>query len=287
LDGTLTYLEPKTLDHALEMLGQSRVSLIAGGTDFFPSKGEGVVAGDLLDLTRIAELQGVTKTKQAWRIGAAATWSDLINTKLPPAFDGLKQAAREVGSMQIQNAATVVGNLCNASPAADGVPPLLALDAEIEIASSTGMRRVKLSNFITNVRQIDLNAGELVSAIHIPPIEKGATSAFIKLGSRRYLVISIAMVAVVLACEKGHITHARVAVGACSAVATRLFALEKVLEGAPIGILKNNDLVTDHHLAALDPLSDIRGSAEYRMAAIKELCHRALRQAVQTVADHG
>ncbi|MBL4749687.1 MAG: xanthine dehydrogenase family protein subunit M [Amylibacter sp.] len=283
----MTYLEPKTLDHALEMLGQSRVSLIAGGTDFFPSMGEGAVTGDLLDLTRIAELQGITETKQGWRIGAAVTWSNLINTKLPPAFDGLKQAACEVGSVQIQNAATVVGNLCNASPAADGVPPLLALDAEIEIASSTSSRQIKLSDFITGVRQIDLNTNELVTAIHIPAIEKGTTSAFIKLGSRRYLVISIAMVAVVLSCEKGRITRARVAVGACSAIATRLFALEKALEGAQIDTLKNDALVTDQHLAELNPLSDIRGSAEYRVEAVKELCHRTLLQAAPKGTDHG
>lgn len=283
----MAYLEPKTLDHALEMLGQSRVSLIAGGTDFFPSKGEGKVTDDLLDLTGIVELQGITETKQGWRIGATTTWRDLLNAKLPPAFGGLKQAACEVGSVQIQNAATVVGNLCNASPAADGIPPLLALDAKVEIASSTGMRLVKLSEFITGARRIDLKAGELVSAIHIPPIEKGTTSAFIKLGSRSYMVISIAMVAVVISCEKRRITRARVAVGACSAIATRLFALEKNLKGAPIDILKNNSLVTDLHLTELNPLSDIRGSAEYRIEAVKELCYRALLQAVQTVADHG
>ncbi len=282
----MAYLEPKNLDHALEMLGQSRVSIIAGGTDFFPSKGEGKATNDLLDLTRIAELQGIDETKQGWRIGATATWSDLLKAKLPPAFDGLKQAAREVGSVQIQNAATVVGNLCNASPAADGVPPLLSLGAEVEIVSRTGARLVNLSDFITGVRQIDLNAGELVSAIHIPPVKNGTTSAFIKLGSRRYMVISIAMVAVVLSCEKGRITRARVAVGACSAIATRLFALEKRLEGAPIDILKNNALVTDQHLADLNPLSDIRGSAEYRIGAVKELCHRALLLATHMVGDH-
>jgi CO/xanthine dehydrogenase FAD-binding subunit len=287
LDVALAYFEPKTLDHALEMLSQSHVSLIAGGTDFFPTKGEGKVTGNLLDLTGIVELQGITETKQGWRIGATATWRDLLNAKLPPAFDGLKQAACEAGSVQIQNAATVVGNLCNASPAADGIPPLLALDAEVEIASGTGARRVKLCDFITGVRRIDLNADELVSAIHIPPVKKGATSAFIKLGSRRYMVISIAMVAVVISCEKGRITHARVAVGACSAIATRLFTLEKNLIGAPIDILKNSSLVTDQHLAELNPLSDIRGSAEYRAEAVKELCRRALLQAAPKMVDHG
>ena len=99
-------------------------------------------------------------------IGARTTWTDLVRHPLPPAFDALKQAAREVGSVQIQNVASVAGNLCNASPAADGVPPLLALDAEVELRSARRARAcLPLGDFILGNRRTALQAGELVTAI--------------------------------------------------------------------------------------------------------------------------
>jgi CO/xanthine dehydrogenase FAD-binding subunit len=188
----------------------------------------------------------------------------------------LKQAAREVGGRQIQNVATVAGNLCNASPAADGVPCLLALDAEIEIAGRHGHRLLPLARFITGPRRTALMPGELVVAIHVPRPQSEARSAFLKLGARRYLVISIAMAAATLECAGDVVSRARIAVGACSAVAQRLPLLEAALQGAAVDA-SLADRVDPAHLAPLSPIDDVRGSGAYRNDAAVTLLRRLLR----------
>ena len=268
------YLRPAHLDDALRSLARPR-TVLAGGTDFYPARVGRAIEDDILDIGGIESLRGIDSTAESWRLGATATWSELIAADLPPLFDGLKQAAREVGGRQIQNAGTLAGNLCNASPAADGVPPLLALDAEIELASLQRTRRVPLAVFITGNRRTLLAPDELLVAIHIPKPSREARSAFLKLGARRYLVISIAMVAATLEIEDGRISRARVAVGACSAVAQRLPALEAALSRA----LLDETLVgriEPHHLATLAPIDDIRGSAGYRRDVVLTLLRRLL-----------
>jgi CO/xanthine dehydrogenase FAD-binding subunit len=230
---------------------------------------------DVLDISGIADLRGISEGPQGWQLGAATTWSELIETPLPPLFDGLKQAAREVGGRQIQNAGTVAGNLCNASPAADGVPPLLALDAEVELAGRSGRRRLPLSGFITGNRRTVLGTDELLVAIHVPRPSHPARSAFLKLGARRYLVISIVMVGATLEIADGRVANARIAVGACSAVAQRLPLLEAALVGAPPVALPAR--VAAEHLAPLSPIDDVRGSAAYRRDAVATLLRRLLR----------
>ena len=149
------YARPSQLADALAMLESGGFSILAGGTDFYPARVGRPVDVNVLDITRLPELRGIELSAGAVRIGATATWSDLLAAALPPVFAGLKAAAREVGGMQIQNAGTVVGNLCNASPAADGVPPLLALDAEVELVSAGGTRRVILQDFTCVVAAVD------------------------------------------------------------------------------------------------------------------------------------
>lgn len=268
------YLRPARLEEALRFLGPSRI-VLAGGTDFYPARVGRAIEDDILDIGGIAGLRGIDPTPQGWRLGATATWSELIAADLPPLFDGLKQAAREVGGRQIQNAGTLAGNLCNASPAADGVPPLLALDSEIELASLRGTRRVPLATFIVGNRRTLLAPDELLVAIHIPKPAHEARSAFLKLGARRYLVISIAMVAATLEIEEGRIAGARVAVGACSAVAQRMPALEAALAGTRLDETLASR-IEPHHLATLAPIDDIRGSAAYRCDVVLTLLRRLL-----------
>lgn len=268
------YLRPRGLDEALQALTRP-CTVLAGGTDFFPARVGQTVTEDVLDIAGIADLRGISLGPAGWRLGATTTWSELVEADLPRLFDGLKQAAREVGGRQIQNAGTLAGNICNASPAADGVPPLLALDAAVEIASRSGTRRVPLQDFITGIRQTCLRPGELVVALHVPCPRREARGAFVKLGARRYLVISIAMASAVLEIDDGRVAAARVAVGACSPVARRLIDLERRLAGAPVdGRLA--DLVEPAHLAPLSPIDDIRGSAGYRSDAVLVLVRRLL-----------
>ena len=134
--GAALYLRPKTLNDAVLMLAEAGGQILSGGTDFYPALGERLPQGRIVDISRVREIRGISIEQDYVRIGGATTWSEVVRTPLPRCFDALKAAAREIGSVQIQNRGTVAGNLCNASPAADGVPPLLALDAEVELVSS-------------------------------------------------------------------------------------------------------------------------------------------------------
>ena len=271
-----TYVRPQTLDHALEALAKRPHVILAGGTDFYPARVERTLRSDVLDITGIPELAGIREDEHGWRIGAAVTWRELQDTPLPAAFDALKLAAREIGGPQIQNAGTIAGNVCNASPAADGIPALAALDASVEIAGPSGHRRVALADFLRGPRRVDRSIDELVTALHVPRPAARSAGHFLKLGARRYLVISIVMAAAVLeADETGVITRARVAVGACSPVACRLTALEDALAGKPVASALGH-LVQPEHLAALMPIDDIRASRVYRVDAAQTLVARLL-----------
>jgi CO/xanthine dehydrogenase FAD-binding subunit len=268
------YLRPSRLEDALTALARPHV-VLAGGTDFYPARVGRAIDEDVLDIGGLAVLRGISADAAGWRLGATTTWSELFEADLPPLFDGLKQAAREVGGRQIQNAGTLAGNLCNASPAADGVPCLLALDAEIELAGPAGRRLLPLRQFITGVRRTALARDELVVAIHVQRPVHDARSAFLKLGTRRYLVISIAMAAATLEIADGRIASARIAVGACSPVAERLPGLEAALAGAPLDA-RLADRVQRAHLAPLSPIDDVRGSAAYRSDAVVTVLRRLL-----------
>jgi CO/xanthine dehydrogenase FAD-binding subunit len=273
------FLRPRSLREAVEALATPGVQILAGGTDFYPAQGDRHLSAPVLDLTAVRELSGIREEKDALRIAAGTTWTELVTTPLPRCFDALKSAAREVGSIQIQNRGTIAGNLCNASPAADGVPPLLVLDAEVELMSRAGMRRLKLGDFITGNRKTERRPDELVSAILVPRTIEGP-SAFLKLGARRYLVISIVMVAAILEGDgNGRVAKARVAVGSCSAVARRLPELEAALLGAAMkfGI---GDRIDAKQLTPLAPIDDVRATAAYRRDAARTLVARALERCV-------
>lgn len=269
------YERPPRLDQALEILTARACSLLAGGTDFYPARVGQAISEDVLDLTAIEELRGIAERDGCWRIGALTTWSDLIAAKLPPMFDGYKRAAREVGGRQIQNAGTLAGNLCNASPAADGTPNLLALDALVEIQGAAGLRLVPASRFVLGNRKTARDRNEIVTALVIPKTHLPARSSFLKLGARKYLVISIVMAAAVIeATRDGRVARARIAIGSCSAVPLRLSGLESALAGMPLNRLAA--AARPQHLAALSPIADMRATADYRSEAALELVRRAL-----------
>jgi CO/xanthine dehydrogenase FAD-binding subunit len=272
-------LRPKSLDEATAFLSQERAVVMAGGTDLYPAWVDRPQPERILDVTAIAGLRGIAREADRWRIGGATTWTDIAGAGLPPAFAALQSAAREVGSIQIQNRATIAGNLCNASPAADGVPPLLALDASVELTSAAGARTLPLADFIKGNRATQKRPDELLTAILVPSAHDSARSVFLKLGARRYLVISIVMVAAnILRTADGRIAHARIAVGSASAVAARLTDLEAALTTAPPHTPAAS-LVTEAHLAPLAPIDDVRASAAYRRDAALTLIRRALTEA--------
>jgi len=268
------YLVPADVAAALEMRGAGG-SVLAGGTDLYPQHVGRPLSSPVIDIGALDELRGIEETADAFRIGALTRWADVVAADLPRSFDGLRAAAREVGSVQVQNAGTVGGNLVNASPAADGVPPLLSLDATVELTSATGSRRLPLEDFLTGYRATALRADELVTAVLVPRVVDDARAAFLKLGLRRYLVISVVMVGVVVAVDAdGLVVDARVAVGACSPVAMRLRPLEAQLVGRRPEEVQVAAIA--QHLEALRPIDDVRATAAYRRRAASVLVHRAL-----------
>lgn len=276
----IRYAKPTTIDEALALLGEDRWRIVAGGTDFYPAQGAKPFRDNVLDINGLAALRGIVETDGHWLIGARTTWTDIARHPLPAAFDALRAAAREVGSIQIQNVASVAGNLCNASPAADGVPALLALDADVELRSAKAVRHLPLGAFILGNRRTALLPGEMVTAVRIPKGSAVGASAFVKLGARRYLVISIAMAAARLVVEDGVIADAAIAVGSCSAVARRLDGVEAALRGlSPKAAVA--DAVLSAPLDELSPIADVRGSAQYRWDAAREIVLRAVLAALR------
>ncbi|MCO5106528.1 MAG: FAD binding domain-containing protein [Burkholderiaceae bacterium] len=283
------YERAADLDSALRRLAEGGWTPLAGGTDFYPARVGRPVRESLLDLSRLDGLRGVRAAAQgdagAWRIGALTTWSDLARAPLDGALAALQQAAREVGGVQVQNQATIGGNLCNASPAADGVPALLALDARVELASVRGRRVLALDEFVLGNRRTAIAPDELLTAVIVPRRSPRALSRFVKLGHRRYLVISIAMAAVgVDFDDDDRVSHCAVAVGACSAAALRLPAVEAAMQGTPRARLAGrfDALPVDDAFAPLAPIDDVRGTAAYRREAAVELLRRIFAELAAT-----
>ncbi|HEY0878004.1 MAG TPA: FAD binding domain-containing protein [Zeimonas sp.] len=281
-DALPRYRSADDLDDALRLLAQDRWTPLAGGTDFYPARVGRPVSESLLDLSAVEELRGITRATGAdgmpvLRIGASTPWSAIARCAPDARFAALRQAAREIGGIQVQNRATIGGNLCNASPAADGVPALLALDARLELASLRARRRLAVDEFVLGNRRTALAPDELLVAIELPLPSPRARSGFLKLGHRHSLVISIAMVAVALDFDAhDRLERCAIAVGSCSAAAVRLRTLESRLLRTPRPALAQRfeALLGEETLAPLQPIDDVRGTAAYRRHAAVELTRR-------------
>ena len=200
------YLRPDRLDEALAILASEPRLVVAGGTDVYPAYATRPIDRPVLDITALPGLRGVADDGDAWRIPALTTWTDLAETAAArPSSTGCGRRPGRSAGGRSRTPGTVCGNVVNASPAADGLPNLLALDAAVEVASADGTRVVPIADFVMGNRRTDLRAGELVTGLRVPKVADGARSAeagstgvarstFLKLGSRAYLVISIVAV---------------------------------------------------------------------------------------------
>lgn len=161
------YFTPRTLTEACQILAQESPVIAAGCTDLFPATTRKVLPGPVLDLTCVDDMRGIQIGPDGIDIGAMTTWTDMRRANLPTGAFMLQQAAAQVGAVQIQTTGTIGGNLCNASPAADGVPPLLALEAEVTLVSVRGTRRMPLAEFITGPRRTARAADEILCQVHL------------------------------------------------------------------------------------------------------------------------
>ncbi|MGB0637716.1 MAG: FAD binding domain-containing protein [Myxococcota bacterium] len=247
-----------TVDEALRLRSEHPdATVIAGGTDLMVFiEGGDVQLVEVLNIWGCEGMSGIEKHEDGFRIGALTTWAEIgRHVELPSA---LRECADTVGAAQIQNRGTVGGNIVNASPAGDSLPLWLALDAEMEVASVRGSRRIPASEFWIGYRKTALAQDELLLAVHIQP-NPNDRLYYRKVGTRMAQAISKVMLGGRLRIEDGIVTEARVALGSIAATPVRLTSVESALTGKPIDGAAAN-LVADE----ITPIDDIRSTAEYR-----------------------
>jgi xanthine dehydrogenase iron-sulfur cluster and FAD-binding subunit A len=277
-----TYLQPTSLVETLELLQHysSEARLIAGGTDVLVELQRGVKpTNTLIDLTALPNLNYVRYQEQTLSIGALATHNDILKSPLCWQYAlPLVQACQEVGAPQIRTRATVAGNLVTASPANDTIPPLLALDAELVLASTAGERIIPLRQFYQGVRRTQLQANEFLREIRIPTV--GASThrgLFLKLGLRGAQAISVVNVALVLSFSDEQIIDAQIAVGCVAPTVIHATSVESFLVGK---YLEAEICQEAAQLLAQDiaPINDVRASAAYRLQTITNLLAHGLQR---------
>ncbi|WP_347488648.1 FAD binding domain-containing protein [Desulfoscipio sp. XC116] len=279
------YLFPETVSEAVSILnnkeGQARI--IAGGTDLLLDIPAGKIkTSNLVDISRISELSAITLEEGMISIGAAVTHnraaeSELIREKAA----ALAQAASCVGSYQIRNSATVIGNVCNAQPAADTAVALVALGAVAEIAASGGTESVPVEKMYAGVGRSTVDSSrQLVTKVSFPAAQKGQGTAFVRLQQRKALALPMLNVAAMVALEDGKFAWARISMAPVGPGPVRALNAEQILNGAEV----TPEVIEKAAQAALEQAnprsSALRGSKEYRTSVLPTLIRRALEQAV-------
>jgi CO/xanthine dehydrogenase FAD-binding subunit len=275
------FFQPESWREALEMKAAHPDAMpIFGGTDvmvdlnFDRERPEAI-----LDLTAAPELREWGEENGRLRVGAGVTYTRII-AELGSRLPGLAMASRTVGSPQIRNRGTVGGNLGTASPAGDALPPLYASDAEVEVASTEGTRRVPVTEFITGPKKSALKSNELIAAFHIPEAE--GPQQFAKIGPRNAMVIAVCAFGLVLHPERRKVGTC---LGSAAPTPVRATEAEEFIEGAlewesreDIGasaLMRFGEMVA----MASNPISDVRGTADYRTHAVGVLARRTLKWA--------
>jgi CO/xanthine dehydrogenase FAD-binding subunit len=277
-----TYAAPRSLNEAFALLGSGEVTILAGGTDLMVQTraGKSSFKPTLMNIRRIPELSGITDAGSVVRIGALATVTDLRDSDLiRQRFGALWQACDHFASDQIRNAATIGGNICNASPAGDMLVPLLVLDARVVLAGkpngSVGRRTLPLAEFLVGPGRTAREPTELLEAVEIPAPAAGFFSSFFKFGVRPALDISVISIGLGAVRDGRRLTGVRVAFGAVAPTVIRVPATEALLEGRTL------DTATIAAAAAeavgeIHPIGDLRASAWYRRELVGNMLRRML-----------
>ena len=272
-----TFESPSSLAEVCQSLvGGGR--LIAGGTDVIPQMQDGRFKADrLIDLSRLAELNYIQQQNGAVVVGALTNYTAMMASPvLQQAAPLLIQAAAEVGAVQTRNRGTLGGNIANASPAGDTLPPLLALNANVTLVSATGERTIPLAALLQGPGKTALAPNELIHHVSFQSLAGGTNSVFLKLGNRKGMAIALVSAAVVLRSGQGQrVEDVRIALGAVAPTAIRCPRTEALLQGQPL-----TDSLIDAAAALAvqecSPIDDVRSSAGYRRHAVRMLVRRGL-----------
>lgn len=278
----IEHMRPRTLDEALAALAENHggAAILAGGTDIVPGLRQGSrrfgAIKKLIDIGVIADLKKIEWDGTQMKIGAGATFSELIkNETLREHFPLLAHAAQGIGSVQIRNRATIGGNCCNNAPCADSVPPLLVYEANLRILSLNRERIIPLSQFLLKPYRTQLAPDELLAQIILPALPDGYRGQFYKLGRRRGVAISRITLALLIKIGEGVIEDLRIASGAVTPIGVRFNELEAEARGKPC----SDDLF--RHLAArLGELvlekTGLRWSSAYKLPVVQQVFYHLL-----------
>jgi aerobic carbon-monoxide dehydrogenase medium subunit len=276
---------PKSLNECLKLLAArgADTKLLAGGTDLLPQMKNGLIKpARVIDLSGVARLRTIEAGNgQGLRVGSAVTARTLeLDRAVRAKYLSLAESGALVGSVQVRNLATLGGNICNAAPSADMAPPLLALDAEAVITGPKGERRVPIGAFFTGVRRTVLAPDELLVELVVPNPGPHSGGNYLRHTPRRELDIAVVGVASQVSLTDGVCRKARIALAAVAPVPVRATAAEQALEGQPLtsqAITRAADLAVE----AARPITDQRGSAEFRRHLVRVLTRRTLTIALE------
>jgi len=270
---------PASLGEAIKMMTEEpgRWKAFAGGTDLMVLLEAGKLAHwQFLSLWRVRELRGIAETSEEVRLGALTTYTEVLESAaLRREFPLLCRAAAETGGVATQNRGTLGGNIANASPAADSLPALLVYDAELELVSAQGARRVPYHGFHTGYKTMDLRADEIIRCIHLPRQKRDWRSYYRKVGTRRAQAISKVCLAAVAKIEAGRIQDLRIALGSVAPTVARAARTEAFLRGkAPTA---DAIRAAGEELAReIAPIDDVRSTARYRRRVAQNLLEEFL-----------
>lgn len=271
------YLKPDSIKEAISILSQygGKAQILNGGTDLIVGIRDRIVQPEyVVDIKAIPGIDKITYSEQdGLNIGAIVTLNEISDSKVVQRnYPILAEACKTVGSYQVRNRATLIGNICNASPAADTAPPLLVLDAKINIVGPDGEKTVPINQFFVGVKKNILKKGEIVTSVTVPPIKDEWTGVYLKQGRRKD--VDLATVGVAVVCIRDEI---RIALGAVASTPIRALKTEELLRGKTIDELFL-EKAGESALNEVSPISDVRSSKEYRAEIIKVLVRRAILQ---------
>jgi carbon-monoxide dehydrogenase medium subunit len=281
----MRYIQPDTLLAAAQALAKEKGAayVLAGGTDLLVRLRTGFIEPDLIvDIKRIAATRTIAKSATGWKIGAAVTGAELgENAMLKKAWPGVVEAANLIGSKQVQGRCTMTGNLCNASPAADSVPALVAAGAKAVIVGPKGKRTIAVEQVPVSPGKTSLKKGELIESLLLPKRPSRSGDAYLRFIPRTEMDIAVVGVGISLTLDaKGVVKDARVALGAVAPTVVLVPAAAKAIIGTKLDA-KAMDALAAACSAACNPIDDKRGTKDYRIKVAGVLAKRAAKIALE------
>lgn len=281
----LEFYEPKTIEEACALLAKfkGKARAMAGGTDLLVQLKSGWLdLAAVVNLKKIKNLKGITFTRKAGlMIGALVTWTELLESKhVLKNYPVLYQAAETIGSFQIRNVGTLVGNICHASPAANGAIPLLVYEAQCVVRGPKGERILPAEKIFSGVQKNSLRSGEILTEIRLPLPPSKAKGTYYKFALRKAMDLATVGVGTLVSTHNGTFDEVRIVLGAVGPKPFRARGAEKVLMGKSIedGLIRK---AADKAAGESSPITDIRGTKEYRIELVKELTFRAVSESAR------